>query len=106
MDSNFESAYRIMTSTQAREAFDLTKEPQKVRERYGMNRFGQSCLLARRLVERGVRFVSLFTGNQTWDHHSSILTGLPATCLYVDQGAAALVTDLKQRLAQWSDRDE
>jgi hypothetical protein len=48
MDSNFESAYRIMTSTQAREAFDLTKEPLKVRERYGLNRFGQSCLLARR----------------------------------------------------------
>jgi len=50
MDTNFASAYRLMTSTKAREAFDLTKEPLKVRERYGMTRFGQSCLLARRLV--------------------------------------------------------
>ena len=51
-----------MTSAKARDAFDLTKEPEKVRERYGKTRFGQSCLLARRLVEAGVRFV-----NVTWD---------------------------------------
>ena len=50
-----------------------------------------------RLVERGVRFVSIFTGNQTWDHHSSILKSLPAACKQVDQPAAALVMDLKQR---------
>src|SRR5437867_4981787 len=59
MDANFASAYRLITSAKAREAFDLTKEPQKVRERYGMTRFGQSCLLARRLVEAGVRFVTI-----------------------------------------------
>jgi hypothetical protein len=53
MDSNFADAYRLMTSTKAREAFDLTKEPEKVRQRYGMTRFGQSCLLARRLIETG-----------------------------------------------------
>src|SRR5688572_4409212 len=61
MDANFASAYRLMTSERARQAFDLNKEPQKVRERYGMNRFGQSCLLARRLVEAGVRFVTVNT---------------------------------------------
>src|SRR5437763_4272447 len=61
MDTSFASAYRLMTSTRAREAFDLTKEPLKVRERYGMTRFGQSCLLARRLVEAGVRFVTINT---------------------------------------------
>src|SRR6266850_1317803 len=76
MDSSFDAAYRLMTSAKAREAFDLTKEPQKVRERYGMTRFGQSCLLARRLVEAGVRFVTLNTfitvfDEITWDIHGS-----------------------------------
>ncbi|MBI3877213.1 MAG: DUF1501 domain-containing protein, partial [Verrucomicrobia bacterium] len=76
MDANFHSAYRLMTSAKARDAFDLTKEPQKVRERYGMTRFGQSCLLARRLVEAGVRFVTVNTfitvfNEITWDIHGS-----------------------------------
>ena len=107
MDSNFESAYRIMTSTQAREAFDLTKEPLKVRERYGMNRFGQSCLLARRLVERGVRFVTVNTfitvfGEITWDiHGSKPFTSIEGMRDIVapryDQGYSALIEDLFQR---------
>ncbi|MEY2613319.1 MAG: hypothetical protein RL069_2131, partial [Planctomycetota bacterium] len=76
MDEHFASAYRLMTSTQAREAFDLSAEPQTVRERYGMNRFGQCCLLARRLVEAGVRFVTINTfltvfDEITWDIHGS-----------------------------------
>src|SRR5438552_6524061 len=76
MDTSFSSAYRLMTSTKAREAFDLTKEPEKVRERYGLTRFGQSCLLARRLVEAGVRFVTINTfitvfDEITWDIHGS-----------------------------------
>ena len=54
LDENFQAAFRMMTSEQARSAFDLSKEPVKVRERYGMNRFGQCCLLARRLIENGV----------------------------------------------------
>src|SRR5215475_5090556 len=74
MDANFASAYRLMTSEKAREAFDLEKEPQKVRERYGMTRFGQCCLLARRLVESGVRFVTINTfitvfDEISWDIH-------------------------------------
>ena len=56
LDRNFQAAYRLMTSPEAREAFDLSKEPDGVRERYGMTRFGQCCLLARRLIEGGVRF--------------------------------------------------
>jgi len=76
MDANFAAAYRLMTSEKAREAFDLTKEPLTVRERYGLTRFGQCCLLARRLVERGVRFVTVNTfltvfGEITWDIHGS-----------------------------------
>src|SRR6266404_3291848 len=76
MDANFASAYRLMTSQKARDAFDLAKEPQAVRERYGMTRFGQSCLLARRLIEAGVRFVTINTfitvfDEITWDIHGS-----------------------------------
>jgi hypothetical protein len=76
MDANFNDAYRLMSSTAAREAFALEKEPASVRERYGMNRFGQCCLLARRLVERGVRFVTVNTfitvfNEITWDIHGS-----------------------------------
>lgn len=97
---SFELAARMQTA--AKEALDISQESEATKKLYGIDKpateeFGKRCLIARRLVERGVRFVSLFTGNQTWDHHSSILTGLPAACLQVDQPAAALVMDLKQR---------
>ena len=97
---SFELAARMQTA--AKEALDITQENEATRKLYGIDKpateeFGKRCLIARRLVERGVRFISLFTGNQTWDHHSSILTGLPSACLQVDQPAAALVLDLKQR---------
>ena len=61
LNENFHAAYRLMTSPQARDAFDLTKESDKTRQRYGMNRFGQCCLLSRRLIEAGVRFVTINT---------------------------------------------
>src|SRR5205085_3776244 len=75
-DSNFESAYRMMSSESARDAFDLSKELDKTKERYGRNRFGMSCLLARRMVERGVRFVTVnmfetVFNEITWDIHGS-----------------------------------
>lgn len=97
---SFELAARMQTA--AKEALDISQESEATKKLYGIDKpateeFGKRCLIARRLVERGVRFVSLFTGNQTWDHHSSILTGLPTACLQVDQPAAALVMDLKQR---------
>ena len=59
--------------------------------------YGTRCLIARRLVERGVRFVQMWCNGQVWDHHGDILSALPQRCREVDQPAAALVTDLKQR---------
>jgi hypothetical protein len=107
MDANFESAYRLMTSAEARDAFDLSKEPLKVRERYGQNRFGMSCLLARRLVERGVRFVTVNTfitvfGEITWDIHGSkpftSIEGMrDIVAPMYDRGYSALIEDLAQR---------
>jgi uncharacterized protein (DUF1501 family) len=107
MDVNFDSAYRLMTSTKAREAFDLTKEPEKVRERYGLTRFGQSCLLARRLVEAGVRFVTVNTfitvfDEITWDIHGSkpftSIAGMKdIVAPMYDKGYSALIEDLHQR---------
>ncbi len=97
---SFELAARMQVA--AKEALDIGQESEATRRLYGIDQketeeFGTRCLIARRLIERGVRFVSLFTGNQTWDNHSSITTSLPAACLYVDKPAAALVIDLKQR---------
>ena len=107
MDENFQSAYRLMTSTQARDAFDLGKEPVEVRERYGMNRFGQCCLLARRLIEAGVRFVTVNTfltvfDDVSWDiHGSKPFTSIEGMKQQVapmyDQGYSALIQDLAQR---------
>ena len=107
MDSNFEAAYRLMTSPQAREAFDLSKEPEKVRERYGKNRFGQCCLLARRLIEAGVRFVTVNTfltvfNEITWDIHGSkpftSIEGMKdIVAPMYDQAYSALIMDLADR---------
>jgi uncharacterized protein (DUF1501 family) len=107
MDQNFAQAYKLMTSVKAREAFDLEKEPAKVRERYGMTRFGQCCLLARRLVEAGVRFVTINTfitvfDEITWDIHGSkpftSIAGMKdIVAPMYDQGYSALIEDLYQR---------
>src|SRR5262245_23234701 len=107
MDANFESAWRKMTSPQARAAFDLKKEPQAVREKYGLNRFGQCCLLARRLVEAGVRFVTVNTfltvfNEITWDIHgtkpfTSIEGMRDIVAPMYDQAYSALLEDLAQR---------
>jgi hypothetical protein len=107
LDSNFQAAYRLMTSKEAREAFDLSKEPKKVRERYGMSRFGQCCLLARRLIEGGVRFVTMNTfltvfDEITWDiHGSKPFTSIEGMKNIVapmyDQAYSALIEDLDQR---------
>ncbi len=107
LDSNFEAAFRMMTSPQARAAFDLSKEPQELRERYGMNRFGQCCLLSRRLIEAGVRFVTLNTfltvfNEITWDiHGSNPFTSIEGMKNIVapmyDQAYSALLEDLSQR---------
>ena len=107
LDTNFQAAYRLMTSARAREAFDLSKESTRDRERYGMTRFGQSCLLARRLIEGGVRFVTINTfltvfDEITWDIHGSkpftSIAGMKdiVAPLY-DQAYSALIEDLDAR---------
>ncbi len=76
LDSTFHQAYTLMSSQKARDAFELSREPEAVRENYGLNRFGQSCLLARRMIEAGVRFVTInmfetVFDEITWDVHGS-----------------------------------
>ncbi len=97
---SFELAAAMQTA--AKEALDISSEPPYIRRLYGLDEdatreYGARCLIARRLVERGVRFVQLFLGGQPWDHHNSIRQALPAICRRTDRPAAALVTDLKQR---------
>ena len=96
--SQYEMAFRMQTSVP--ELTDLSKEPDSVFEMYGPDSkkpgtFAANCLLARRLAERGVRFIQLF--HRDWDHHGGLVAGLPKRCKETDQPAAALVTDLKNR---------
>jgi uncharacterized protein DUF1501 len=98
----YELAYRMQTSVP--ELMDISSEPASIHEMYGTEpgrrSFANNCLLARRLVERGVRFVQLY--HRGWDHHGTngrddIVHGLPALCRQTDQASAALIKDLKQR---------
>ncbi|HEV3140901.1 MAG TPA: DUF1501 domain-containing protein, partial [Vicinamibacterales bacterium] len=90
---SFEMAYRMQI--EATDAFDISKEPENVRALYGDTPQGHQLLLARRLVERGVRFVQVWAGG--WDHHFDIEDRLPASAAEIDKPAAGLLTDLKQR---------
>ncbi len=95
---SYELAFRMQSSSP--ELLDFSAESQATKDMYGIgqeatNAYGTNCLLARRMIERGVRFVMLMHGS--WDHHSSINTGLPKQCKTTDQPAAALIRDLKQR---------
>ncbi|MEY2789172.1 MAG: hypothetical protein RLZZ34_2315 [Verrucomicrobiota bacterium] len=98
--ASFELAFRMQR--EAPEAFDLGRESPSVRALYGIGSpetdlFGRQCLLGRRLLERGVRFVQLFDApfNNAWDHHSGLRDNLPKRCRAIDQPVAALLTDLK-----------
>ena len=95
MDAFYQHAYKLISSQQAREAFNLKAEPEAVRKRYGMNTPGQRMLLARRLVEAGTRFVSLTAGG--WDHHDNIKNGIQQQLPTVDQAIATLISDLDER---------
>ncbi len=93
-----ETAFKMQT--RAMETFDISREPQYVRDAYGSSPFAQSCLLARRLVEDGVRFVSVYyvnKGNQPWDTHQAHNENHPKLCADSDRASAALIADLKQR---------
>jgi uncharacterized protein (DUF1501 family) len=89
----FEMAFKMQT--EATEAFDISKETDDVQEMYGKTDMGAKLLVARRLVERGVRFVQVEHGG--WDMHGNIEQGLPRTAGAIDTPAAALIKDLKQR---------
>jgi Protein of unknown function (DUF1501) len=95
MDSFYQRAYAMISSDEARAAFDLKKESDKLRDSYGRNAAGQRMLLARRLVESGVRFVSLTYGG--WDHHDNIRNGISNQMPTFDQAFAALISDLDHR---------
>lgn len=107
LDESFQRAYQLMSSPKAREAFALDKEPHAIRDRYGRTRFGQSCLLARRLIEAGVRFVTVnmfetVFDEITWDIHGSRpFTDIEEMAKLVapnfDQAFSALLEDLEQR---------
>ena len=97
---SYEMAARMQSA--ATEALDVSGESEATKKLYGIDNkttqeYGTRCLIARRLVERGVRFVQLFLGGQPWDNHNSIRSSLPAVCARTDKPAAALVKDLKQR---------
>ena len=95
MDKFYQDAYSLISSKEAREAFDIKKEDAKLRDRYGRNAAGQRMLLARRLVEAGVRFVSLTYGG--WDMHSNIKNGFARQGPELDKGFATLISDLNER---------
>ncbi len=95
MDSFYQRAYDLLGSEAARAAFDLSSEPDALRDNYGRNTAGQRMLLARRLVESGVRFVTLSYGS--WDMHQNISNGIGAQLPPFDQAFATLITDLEQR---------
>lgn len=95
MDSFYQRAYAMISSEKARAAFSIKDEPDKLREEYGMNAAGQRMLMARRLVEAGVRFVSLTYGG--WDHHDNIRNAITGQLPRFDQAFAALIKDLDTR---------
>src|SRR4051794_23938021 len=104
LDKYYESALSLIMSGRAREAFSLNKEPDKVRDRYGRNTFGQSCLLARRLVEAGTRVVEVVwpkvanSDNHSWDVHVGLSGRMKnQSAPMLDSGLSALLSDLDER---------
>lgn len=95
VDTFYQRAYSILSSESARLAFDIEKEDPALRDRYGRNTAGARLLLARRLVESGVRFVSLTYGG--WDHHDNIEGNMRGQMPPLDQGFATLIRDLEER---------
>jgi hypothetical protein len=99
LDDSSRRAYVLLSSSATRDAFDLTREPPRIRDAYGSTHFGQNCLLARRLVEAGVPMVTLYSfGNRDWDTHGKNFSLLKDTLLPpLDQGMSALLRDLTDR---------
>lgn len=98
LDSYYQSAFELMRSPRAKEAFNIAKEPDALRNQYGRTAMGQGCLLARRLVEAGVRFVSVGKGENAWDHHGTIFPSYANEFMpELDQAFSALLADLDQK---------
>ena len=98
VDSFHQTAYDLIRSPRTKRAFAIQDEPEKVRERYGKTSLGQGALLARRLVENGVRFVTVSNGYYKWDHHAKVFENLADRYLpELDRAFSALVEDLHQR---------
>jgi hypothetical protein len=104
LDKYYETALSLISSGRAREAFDLAQESDKTRELYGRNTFGQSCLLARRLVEAGTRVVEVIwpkvanSDNHSWDHHKDLTKRMKTqSAPMLDAGLSALISDLDDR---------
>jgi uncharacterized protein (DUF1501 family) len=95
MDSFYQRAYGLISSKAARQAFDISAESDAVKEKFGKNEAGMRMLMCRRLVEAGVRFVSMTYGG--WDHHSNIAGGFRGQMPPFDKAFAALITDLEER---------
>jgi hypothetical protein len=95
MDDFYQLAYSMISSPAARNAFDVTKEPEAVRNQYGQTSAGMRFLLARRLVESGVRFVTVSYGG--WDHHAGIESAMNRQAPEFDQALAGLIADLSER---------
>ena len=95
LDDYYQQGYDLVTSTAAQKAFDIHSEPPHVRDKYGRNEFGQRALLARRLVEAGVPFITLYEGG--WDHHTQIFAAFDKRMPAFEGTLAALVDDLDQR---------
>ena len=95
LDTFYQRAYGLISSTKAQEAFDLKKEPDALKDEYGRNQAGLRMLMARRLVESGVRFVTLTYGG--WDHHDNIEKNMRSQTPAFDQGFATLIRDLDRR---------
>lgn len=95
MDKFYQQGHQIISSSEAQKAFDITREPDAMRDRYGRNPFGQRALLARRLVEAGVPFITLNEGG--WDHHTKIFESLSTRLPSFDATIATLIEDLDER---------
>src|SRR5207253_8364094 len=104
LDEYYGKAMGLVVSGRAKNAFDLTQEKPEVRERYGKNTFGQCCLLSRRLVEAGTRFVEVVwpkvanSDNHSWDVHTGLSTRMKSqSAPMLDAGLSALIADLDER---------
>jgi hypothetical protein len=95
LDEHYRAALNMITAPETKKAFDIDREDAGLRDRYGRTVFGQSCLLARRLIESGVRFVTVSDGG--WDHHADLFNGLKNKLPPLDQAIPELLIDLEQR---------